>query len=706
MKNPIFTLLIILIMALSLSPEVSGQYCGAILEDSEYARLAEHSVGARLSDSEATAFSSMQSIPIQIHIVRRNDGTGGISINNINAAFDIVNQEYAAANMRFDQCGSANYINNSTYYSYFSSSTEAEKQLENTYSVDNVINIYFLPNPHSAGSSVCGYAYYPNSQKQLVVMNNACVYGGSTLAHELGHYFNLVHTHGRYNNSLTKELVNGSNCSSTGDFVCDTPADPQLIRYNYESGRYEYYVDANCNYYGDIRDANNEIYRPNTHNLMSYSLNSCTDHFTQGQIERMQYAYLYYRNYLQCGSSEPEVVSCNIVKNGSFNDGDSNWIKYVHSSAYASDYSGYGNAYYYNLNGGTEAWHVQLYQRDLKFNANSRYILSFDARATNDRDITIDISDVNNPNNNLVQETINLTTQWERRFIVFETKAEFNNAKLVFNLGKNNASILMDDVKIEKETCAEYCNYIDNSNFDGGSAYYSTYISNEANAYAYFNSYEGNMYADYSISNPGTSIWNVQHIQKGIPLKAGKYYTVSYKARSVYQRPITVEVSSTDYPYSGHLYRTQYIDHNWKTYNHTFYSYNNISDVRLIFNLGKYTGSVFLDDIMVIERDCNSNSLNNNDRLETDLNEFDGADATAYPNPFNDHINITSSDNLAEESTIQIYDVQGKLVSEGQYDFSDNASQTIPTSDLVNGIYIVKIQAPFGKPKTFKMIKE
>jgi len=92
----------------------------------------------------------------------------------------------------------------------------------------------------------------------------------------------------------------------------------------------------------------------------------------------------------------------------------------------------------------------------------------------------------------------------------------------------------------------------------------------------------------------------------------------------------------------------------------------------------------------------------NNNRLETELDDIN---ATAYTNPFNDYINITSN-TFIEESIVQIYNIQGKLVSEGQYNFGDNANQVIPTSDLKNGIYIVKVQTPYGKAKTFKMVKE
>ena len=722
-------MLVLIVIAPSL--KVSSQYCGAILTDAEYEKLSERATGAKLSGSDVAAFDVKISIPTQIHIVRRNDGTGGISIEEVNAAFEIVNKRFADANMQFDQCASVNYIDNGTYYSYLSASTEEEEEMEKTYSIDNVINIYFLPNPHSGGSAVCGYAYYPENQKQLVVMNNSCVYGGSTLAHELGHYFNLIHTHGRYNNYLTGELVDGSNCHSEGDFVCDTPADPQLIRYDATLGKFTYAVDGECNYTGSMKDANDEYYEPDTGNLMSYTLNSCKNHFTQGQIERMQHAYLHYRNYLKCDNTEsdnnepdnnePEVVTpCDVIKNGSFTDGDDSWLRYVNSNANASDYLGYGNAYFYNIDGGTEAWYIQLYQGNLELDGDSRYILSFDSKATNNREITVDINDANDANtssNILVDETIKLTTEWERRYIVFETKETFGNTRLAFNLGKSNESVFIDNVKIEKETCGKYCNYINNSNFDTEPTDYNAFISSDTDAEVHYNSNEGNMYTDYSISNPGESVWHIQHIQDEFLIEAGKHYTISYKAKSDRKRSIDIDIRNTDDSLSGYFYHTQNIDDSWRTYNHTFYSDVDAYDVELAFNLGKYTGNVALDDIMVIESDCstspnNSIGINSNDnnnanshRPGTALGNSESINAIAYPNPFSDHINI-SSNSFTEESTIQIYNIQGKLVSEGQYNFNDSANQVLTTSDLQNGIYIVRMQASDKKTQTFKMIKE
>lgn len=81
----------------------------------------------------------------------------------------------------------------------------------------------------------------------------------STLVHELGHILGLGHTDGG-----APELVDGSNCATAGDHICDTPADPGL----YLPG----VVDlATCTYVGAMTDANGDTYQPIVNNIMSAS---------------------------------------------------------------------------------------------------------------------------------------------------------------------------------------------------------------------------------------------------------------------------------------------------------------------------------------------------------------------------------------------------------------------------------------------------
>ena len=119
-------------------------------------------------------------------------------------------------------------------------------------------------------------------------MDNGCSTNGSTLLHEIGHYFSLAHTHSTNGGG---ELANGSNCATAGDQLCDTPADPGLSTLN---------VSSSCAYTGTFLDANNQAYTPNVKNIMSYSRKTCRTEFSAGQYARMQNYFQVFRNYLSC----------------------------------------------------------------------------------------------------------------------------------------------------------------------------------------------------------------------------------------------------------------------------------------------------------------------------------------------------------------------------------------------------------------------
>ena len=392
----------------------------------------------------------------------------------------------------------------------------------------------------------------------------------------------------------------------------------------------------------------------------------------------------------------PPPATCNLIKNGTFDDGLDNWTTYVNSAANASYYTGYNNAYIYNLNGGTSSWHVQLYQKDLNFSGGSRYIISFDVKANSNRSITVDVTRAVQPHDALFYAWMQVSASWERKYLVFETEADFNNARLVFNLGKSNVGIYFDNVKIEREDCFDECNLIQNSHLDSGVDFFNSYVNSAANAYTTYNQNEGTI--DYTITNPGTLIWHVQLKQKQLAIEAGKFYTISYKAKSNVGRRIFTDISKGGQPHTQYFQYDQWIDQNWKNFNHTFYSHWNDDDVRLVFNIGKHAGNVSFDDIMIIERDCYDDTRLPQvaDILETDV--------IVAPNPFTDYINIFTTESY-KDATVQIYDIQGKLIVEDSFDFENNSLQTIQTNNLTNGIYIIKVQAPYENPKTFKIIK-
>ncbi|MDX1409477.1 MAG: PKD domain-containing protein, partial [Saprospiraceae bacterium] len=115
---------------------------------------------------------------------------------------------------------------------------------------------------------------------------------GSSLLHEIGHYFGLLHTHGITNSMPTDELVDYSNCLTAGDDVCDTPAEPNL----------QGLVDSNCVYTGSLVDNAGLPFDPDPYNVMSYAPKPCRTQITPNQYDRMSYIATYLRDYVHCPS--------------------------------------------------------------------------------------------------------------------------------------------------------------------------------------------------------------------------------------------------------------------------------------------------------------------------------------------------------------------------------------------------------------------
>lgn len=234
--------------------------------------------------------TSLQYVPIRFHVIRRDDGSGGTDLATLNQAIVVLNQLYRQAGIAFYMCGSQPNFINSTQY--FDMDVNEEDDLVASNYVSNAINVY-LPNSIAYfGNVVGGYAYFPDPDPvtNRVFSLASRVTNTYTLAHELGHYFNLYHTF-ENNNSATisqRELVirpgspqNGRlfppNCSTAGDLICDTPADPYGISGASISG---------CTYTGTIRDANNDLFTPSMTNIMSY-YSLCVNTFTTEQYARM-----------------------------------------------------------------------------------------------------------------------------------------------------------------------------------------------------------------------------------------------------------------------------------------------------------------------------------------------------------------------------------------------------------------------------------
>jgi len=264
--------------------------CGAELTEEDHAYIQQAQTPMRSFNANITR--GVRDMPVKIHIVRRANRVGGMNEASLMAALQQVNEYYISANLRFVMLKGINYIDSDKYYNF---SNALENEICGKHDMDNVINLYFFGSVLKGKVQVCGYSYYPNksssyADRDRIILDNSCVDGGTTLIHELGHFFSLYHTHG--GGSREKELVTRSvgvrNCEKAGDNLCDTPADPMIINE----------VDRNCNYYGTRTDTRGEKYSPDPKNIMAYSADGCRQRFSKGQLARMNYSALQMRNYI------------------------------------------------------------------------------------------------------------------------------------------------------------------------------------------------------------------------------------------------------------------------------------------------------------------------------------------------------------------------------------------------------------------------
>ncbi len=224
-------------------------------------------------------------LPLSIHIVRASDGSGGLAEADLYASIANLNRLWQPMGVQFFIYGSIDYINNDGWVMVPDVQT-TQDALRQVNAVANTINVYF-----TTLQNLNGQASFTGDTFQGILMNqNICTLATApasanfaTFAHEMGHFLDLYHTHEDWRDSMNQptaiECPSGNNCTTNGDLVCDTAADPNLAGL----------VNAACEYNNSAMtpaSCDNTPYNPPTRNLMSYSTSECRTEFTPGQIQR------------------------------------------------------------------------------------------------------------------------------------------------------------------------------------------------------------------------------------------------------------------------------------------------------------------------------------------------------------------------------------------------------------------------------------
>jgi hypothetical protein len=264
----------------------------------------------QIPSARLAAPSNNYVLRIFVHVIRRSNGTGGQSQADVTQGLNTVVADFASHGICVSLLGS-DEIWNDTYYNMSSFS----RDLNGDGKFDN-----FSPNSHS--NAIDLYLLGPDGNMQSGVAANigatALALGGflfgsnlvssHVLSHELGHCLGLYHTFQGTCGGGCRELVNGSNCTSCGDYVCDTPADPTVFQGN-----------ADCSWNGNsctgsTVDANGQPYNPAMNLIMGYVAPTCMQLFTNGQGERMR--TMIANSSLLQGVTVPNTLTVNNVTIG------------------------------------------------------------------------------------------------------------------------------------------------------------------------------------------------------------------------------------------------------------------------------------------------------------------------------------------------------------------------------------------------------
>lgn len=248
------------------------------------ASTTQQQLNVTLATESNNSFSTNYCLRIYIHVIRSTSGTGGVSLATINNAIGTLNEDFGPFNIKFIWDNNIDYIDNSTYIYNPNSSI---------FSVNNHtdgIDIYFYDEAAPGGGLASGVG----SSTEFFISGRywkppyTILADSHAISHEMGHILFLWHTfHGTWlelgnDQNQCGELVNGSNGSICGDYVFDTPADPNI----------DFNINLNnCQWtHSGATDPNGDTYDPDEKNIMAYTHVDCMEYFTMEQGLRMRNA--------------------------------------------------------------------------------------------------------------------------------------------------------------------------------------------------------------------------------------------------------------------------------------------------------------------------------------------------------------------------------------------------------------------------------
>lgn len=257
-------------------------------------QILEQVVNAAIRDSQALHAAGLPWVNLRLRIVEIvRPGRAALPQSRVQSSVDILNKHFAAARLRFQLLRHEKITRNITLPRLQERSYDAYFTLSKELDIPEAVTLYLVDNKEDfCSGDGCsrshGFSFVLSDFTNNVVLDKFFIDDHKTLVHEFGHYFGLLHT---FDTQYGIENVRGDNCTTAGDRICDTPADPGPM--------YSVYVNpSNCEM-ADFREpATGLIYRPMINNFMSY-YKPCYLYayfFTRGQLDVIRTSAVQFRS--------------------------------------------------------------------------------------------------------------------------------------------------------------------------------------------------------------------------------------------------------------------------------------------------------------------------------------------------------------------------------------------------------------------------
>jgi len=202
-----------------------------------------------------------------------------------------------------------------------------------------------------------------------------------------------------------------------------------------------------------------------------------------------------------------------------------------------------------------------------------------------------------------------------------------------------------------------------------------------------------------NITKPGTDSWHIVDQQMNIGIEKEASYLITFDAWA--DNPNTMEIIlARNYdPYNNYFSIVKSITAVKQHFSWTI-KMTQASDpnCRFGFGFGKFTGNVYLDNVSIEKQ------------VPTALEQLTGSTDESFelfPNPANDYVDITNKSNKTLQPTINLYNLEGQLIT----NLWEN--QPIPSGQNIrinlndckagNGVYLINITTP-EKSVTRKLV--